>query len=56
MVKACIHISFNKGTKDYLIIQIIDVTDINRLDARKSFRIEKLMTYCPKGLNVREKT
>ena len=37
-----------------LQVQIIDVTDINKPNQRESFWIEKLMTYCPKGLNVRE--
>ena len=41
------------GLRD-LQVQIIDVTDINKPNERESFWIEKLMTYCPKGLNVRE--
>ena len=41
------------GLRD-LQVQIIDVTDINKPNERESFWIEKVMTYCPKGLNVRE--
>ena len=42
----------HKGLED-LRVQIIDVTDINKPNERESFWIEKLRTYCPRGLNVR---
>ena len=34
--------------------QIIDVTDVNKPTERESFWIEKLNTYVPLGLNLRE--
>ena len=34
--------------------QVIDVTDVNNPTERESFWIEKLNTYIPMGLNVRE--
>ena len=37
-----------------LEIQVIDVTDVSRPNERESFWIEKLNTYCPRGLNIRE--
>ena len=40
------------GLRD-LQVQIIDVTDINKPSEGESW-IEKLMAYCPKGLNIRE--
>ena len=37
-----------------LKIQVIDVTDVSRPNERESFWIEKLNTYCRRGLNIRE--
>lgn len=39
-----------------LKVQIIDVTDVNKPNERESFWMEKLGTYCPKGLNIREES
>ena len=41
------------GIKD-LSVMIIDVTNVNNPTERESFWIEKLCTYIPTGLNVRE--
>ena len=38
----------------YFSVQVIDVTDVNNPTERESFWIEKLKTYIPMGLNVRE--
>ena len=35
-----------------LEIQVIDATDVSRPNERESFWIEKLNTYCPRGLNI----
>ena len=43
----------HSGIKDFSV-QVIDVTDVNNPTERKSFWIEKLKTYIPMGLNVRE--
>ena len=59
VVNICIHISIRKsrkghsGIKDFSV-QVIDVTDVNNPTERESFWIEKLKTYIPMGLNVRE--
>ena len=45
-------ISLKTGKGD-LEEQIIHVTDISKPNKRKCFWIEKLMTYCPKELNLR---
>ena len=47
VVNICIHISIWKSTQGLRIfsVQVIDVTDV---------KIEKLKTYIPMGLNVRE--
>ena len=37
-----------------LEIQVINVTDVSRPNEQESFWIEKLNTYCPRGLNIRE--
>ena len=42
-----------QGLYAHVFVQIIDVTDINKPSEGESW-IEKLMTYCPKGLNIRE--
>ena len=41
------------GIKD-LSVMIIDVTNVNNPTERESFWMEKLCTYIPTGLNVRE--
>ena len=43
----------HEGLMD-LEIQVIDVTDVSRPNERETFWIEKLNTYCPRGLNIRE--
>ena len=43
----------HSGIKDFSV-QVIDVTDVNNPTERESFWIEKLKTYIPMGLNVRE--
>ena len=43
----------HEGLMD-LKIQVIDVTDVSRPNERIRFWIEKLNTYCPRGLNIRE--
>ena len=43
----------HEGLMD-LKIQVIDVTDVSRPNERISFWIEKLNTYCPRRLNIRE--
>ena len=55
-VNICIHISIRKGhsgIKDFSV-QVIDVTDVNNPTERESFWIEKLKTFIPMDLNVRE--
>ena len=42
----------HEGLMD-LKIQVIDVTDVSRPNERESLWIEKLNTYCPRGLNIR---
>ena len=37
-----------------LSVMIIDLTNVNNPTERESFWIEKLCTYIPTGLNVRE--
>jgi hypothetical protein len=39
--------------RDFLV-QVIDVTDVNNPNERESFWIEKLNSYVPRGLNLRE--
>ena len=41
------------GIKD-LSVMIIDITSVNNRTERESFWIEKLCTYIPTGLNIRE--
>jgi hypothetical protein len=41
------------GLSDFLV-QVIDVTDVNNPTERESFWIEKLNSYVPRGLNLRE--
>ena len=43
----------HSGFNDFLV-QVIDVTDVNKPTERESFWIEKLNTYVPLGLNLRE--
>ena len=43
----------HSGLNDFRA-QIIDVTDVNKPTERESFWIEKLNTYVPLGLNLRE--
>ena len=43
----------HSGIKDFLV-KIIDVTNVNNPTERESYWIEKLCTYIPMGLNVRE--
>ena len=43
----------NIGLSDFLV-QVIDVTDVNNPTERESFWIEKLNSYVPRGLNLRE--
>ena len=43
----------HSGIKDFSV-QVIDVTDVNNPTERECFWIEKLKTYIPMGLNVRE--
>ena len=43
----------HSGLNDFRV-QIIDVTDVNKPTERESFWIEKLNTYVPLGLNLRE--
>ena len=42
-----------QGIKD-LSVMIIDVTNVNNPTERESFWMEKLCTYIPTGLDVRE--
>ena len=37
-----------------LEIQVIDITDVNRPNEQESFCIQKLNTYCQRGLNISE--
>jgi hypothetical protein len=41
------------GLSDFLV-HVIDVTDVNNPTERESFWIEKLNSYVPHGLNLRE--
>jgi hypothetical protein len=43
----------HSGLSDFLV-QVIDVTDVNNPTERESFWIEKLNSYVPRGLNLRE--
>ena len=58
MGSICVCIFFEEGHSGlkYYLAQVIDVTDLNNLMERQSFRIEKLKSYVLVGLNVREES
>ena len=47
------HLRSHSSLNDFRA-QIIDITDVNKPTERESFWIEKLNTYVPLGLNLRE--